>query len=99
MYVLGLQDMGSHEKVITSFSLYNCFTFQNFQAGEVNRFLMKTPVDIGIPLQIKVWHDNSGQGSKAGWFLAKIVLVDLQRKKWYETYAVLMHGSLPSIWL
>ncbi len=56
--------------------------FQNFQAGEVNRFLMRTPVGLGVPLQIKIWHDNSGEGSKAGWFLAKIVIVDVQTKKW-----------------
>ncbi len=63
---------------------------QNFQAGEINSFIMTTPFDIGIPLQLKVWHDNSGKGSKAGWFLAKIVLVDIQTKKWYVHVVILL---------
>jgi len=42
---------------------------------------MKCPEDIATPLSLQIWHDNSGRNS-AGWYLGKIVLVDLQRKRW-----------------
>jgi len=28
-----------------------------------------------------IWHDNSG-GNQAGWYLGKVVLIDLQQKRW-----------------
>jgi len=43
---------------------------------------MKCPEEIGIPLSIQIWHDNSG-GKEAGWYLGKVVFVDLQQKRWF----------------
>ena len=56
---------------------------KNFQTGDVSAFLLRTQYDLGVPVNIRVWHDNSGEGRKAGWFLSKIVIVDLQNKQWY----------------
>jgi len=54
---------------------------QNFGRGEISSFLMKAPEQIGTPLSLQIWHDNSG-GNEAGWYLGKVVLVDLQQKRW-----------------
>jgi len=43
---------------------------------------MKAPEEIGTPLSLQIWHDNSG-GNAAGWYLGKVVVVDLQQKRWY----------------
>ena len=61
---------------------YNAVCQQNFQQGAVNSFLMTTVDSLGIPVTLKVWHDNSGEGRKAGWHLAKIVIVDLENDTW-----------------
>ena len=29
---------------------------------------------------VRVWHDNSGKGEAAGWFLDKIVVEDIKEK-------------------
>jgi len=42
---------------------------------------MKCPEEIGTPLSLQIWHDNSG-GREAGWYLNKVVFVDLQQKRW-----------------
>ena len=56
---------------------------KNFQNGEVSSFLLHSPVSLGIPAAIRTWHDNSGQGKKASWFLSKAIIVDLQTGEWY----------------
>ena len=40
---------------------------------------------VGIPVTLKIWHDNSGEGKKAGWYCSKVVIVDLKLNKWYES--------------
>jgi len=42
---------------------------------------MKCPEDIGTPLSLNLWHDNSG-GKEAAWNLSKVILVDLQHRRW-----------------
>ena len=40
--------------------------------------------DIGNLSAIRIWHDNSGQGSKAGWYLKYIIVNDLSiNEKYY----------------
>jgi len=58
-----------------------CQLVQNFGRGEISSFLMKAPEEIGVPLSLQIWHDNSG-GNAAGWYLGKVVLIDLQQKRW-----------------
>ena len=42
---------------------------------------MKVPENIGTPISMEIWHDNSG-GKQAGWFLGKIAVVDRQENTW-----------------
>ena len=56
---------------------------KNFQTADVNPFLLQTYDYLGVPAYIRIWHDSSGKGNKASWFLSKIVIVDLQTKQWY----------------
>ena len=53
-----------------------------FESGGVTSFLMSTPDDLGIPATLKIWHDNSGEGKKAGWYCSKVVIVDLKKNEW-----------------
>jgi len=53
--------------------------------GEITSCLMKCPEELGTPLSVQIWHDNSG-GKEAGWYLGKIVLIDLQQKRWSVRY-------------
>lgn len=39
---------------------------------------MSVPAKIKDPSVIKIWHDNSGEGNSASWYLDKIVLEDVQ---------------------
>jgi len=42
---------------------------------------MKAPEKIGTPLSLEIWHDNTG-GYAAGWYLGKVVIVDVLQKRW-----------------
>ena len=63
--------------------MYINVMFQNFQTGDVNVFLMKTQYHLGTPVYVRVWHDCSGEDSKQGWHLSKIVIVDRSDGQWY----------------
>ena len=43
---------------------------------------MKTPQDLGIPVTLRIWHDNNGKDLRAGWYCSKVVIVDLQQQEW-----------------
>jgi len=64
-----------------SVGLVRAHCVQNFGRGEISSFLMKAPEEIGVPLSLQLWHDNSG-GDAASWYLGKVVLIDLQQKRW-----------------
>lgn len=49
-----------------------------FQRGEINAFVMSVPKSLGLLNYLHIWHDNSGQGSSASWFLKYIIIQDLQ---------------------
>ena len=55
---------------------------------------MTTPDPLGIPATLKIWHDNSGEGKKAGWYCSKVVIVDLKLNKWYESALALFIDQL-----
>ncbi|CAF3768567.1 unnamed protein product [Rotaria magnacalcarata] len=46
--------------------------------GCVDSFIMAVPKSLGQLNFLRIWHDNSGQGSDASWFLKYIVARDLQ---------------------
>ncbi|XP_021356998.1 polycystic kidney disease protein 1-like 2 [Mizuhopecten yessoensis] len=49
----------------------------------VNNFLMTTPHPLGEIDYIYIWHDNSGEGSKASWYLNRVDIEDIQDKQKY----------------
>ncbi|XP_066292622.1 uncharacterized protein [Branchiostoma lanceolatum] len=52
-----------------------------FQTGGVNTFLLTTPEQLGCLTSLTVWHDNSGVGRHASWFLERVEVTDLQINK------------------
>lgn len=54
---------------------------QRFGVGSVCTFVMSVPETLGDLTFINIWHDNSGKGNDASWFLNKIIVEDLQTKK------------------
>ncbi|CAF3807836.1 unnamed protein product [Rotaria sp. Silwood1] len=49
-----------------------------FQRGGIDAFILSVPKLLGLLNYIRIWHDNSGQGSSASWFLKYIIVRDLQ---------------------
>ncbi|CAF4162103.1 unnamed protein product, partial [Adineta steineri] len=49
-----------------------------FQRSGIDSFIMSVPKSLGLLNYIRIWHDNSGQGSSASWFLKYIIVRDLQ---------------------
>ncbi|CAF3980133.1 unnamed protein product [Rotaria sp. Silwood2] len=49
-----------------------------FQRGGIDAFIMAVPKSLGLLNYIRIWHDNTGQGSLASWFLKYIIVRDLQ---------------------
>ncbi|KAI8488060.1 hypothetical protein Bbelb_341780 [Branchiostoma belcheri] len=52
-----------------------------FQTGGVNTFLLTTPQKLGGLTSLTVWHDNSGEGRHASWFLERVEVTDLRTNK------------------
>lgn len=42
---------------------------------------MSTDFKVGTPTFMRIWHDNSGEGADANWFLDKIVVENLTTKE------------------
>ena len=51
-----------------------------FQRSSVDTFLMSVKRPLGDLIYMKIWHDNSGHGDKASWFLKHVIVRDLQTK-------------------
>ncbi|CAF1004007.1 unnamed protein product [Adineta steineri] len=49
-----------------------------FQRGGINSFIIAVPKSLGLLNYIRIWHDNTGEGSLASWFLKYIIVRDLQ---------------------
>ncbi|KAH9502263.1 hypothetical protein Btru_073282, partial [Bulinus truncatus] len=54
-----------------------------FPTGSVCHFVMACPKCLGDLQCLKIWHDNSGKGNEAPWFLDRIEIVDIQTRKAY----------------
>ena len=52
-----------------------------FQRSAVDTFLMSVKRPLGDLIYMKIWHDNSGHGDKASWFLKHVIVRDLQTKE------------------
>ncbi|CAF0948798.1 unnamed protein product [Adineta steineri] len=49
-----------------------------FQRGGIDSFIIAVPKSLGLLNYIRIWHDNSGEGSSASWYLKYIIVRDLQ---------------------
>ncbi|CAL1538860.1 unnamed protein product, partial [Lymnaea stagnalis] len=49
-----------------------------FRRGQVDGFLMAVPRPLGYLNFMRIWHDNSGRGKFASWYLNYIVVRDVQ---------------------
>ncbi|CAF1645338.1 unnamed protein product, partial [Adineta ricciae] len=49
-----------------------------FQRGGIDAFVMSVPKSLGLLNYIRIWHDNSGYGPLASWYLKYIIIQDLQ---------------------
>ncbi|XP_055877063.1 polycystin family receptor for egg jelly-like [Biomphalaria glabrata] len=56
---------------------------EGFPSGSVCHFVMACEECLGDLQCIKIWHDNSGKGNEATWYLDQIDIVDLQTAKSY----------------
>ncbi|XP_055877066.1 polycystin family receptor for egg jelly-like isoform X1 [Biomphalaria glabrata] len=56
---------------------------EGFSTGSVCHFVMACEECLGDLQCIKIWHDNSGKGNDATWYLDQIDIVDLQNTKGY----------------
>jgi polycystin 1L2 len=55
-----------------------------FRRGGVDSFVMAVNRPLGNLNYLRVWHDNSGKGNMASWFLKYIIVHDVQtREKFY----------------
>ncbi|CAF4886443.1 unnamed protein product, partial [Rotaria socialis] len=48
------------------------------QRGGIDAFIMAVPKSLGSLSYIHIWHDNTGEGESASWFLKYIIVRDLQ---------------------
>ena len=46
--------------------------------GSINQYVLGVSGPLGPLTFLRVWHDNSGKGKHASWFLDKVVITDLQ---------------------
>lgn len=68
----------------TSVRLLNDKKRSVFRRGGIDSFIMSVKEPLGNLNYIRVWHDNSGKGNMASWYLKYIVVHDLQtRNKFY----------------
>ncbi|CAF1362531.1 unnamed protein product [Adineta ricciae] len=51
---------------------------QIFQRGGIDAFIMAVPKSLGLLNYVRIWHDNTGQGSSSSWFLKYLIICDLQ---------------------
>ena len=52
-----------------------------FESGSVRKFVLSTPSSFGELEYLKIWHDNSGKGANASWYLDHVIFADLQTNK------------------
>ncbi|KFM71583.1 Polycystic kidney disease protein 1-like 2, partial [Stegodyphus mimosarum] len=58
-----------------------------FKRGALNMFVMSVPRCLGQLNYLRIWHDNSGKGSSASWYLKYVVVKDIHTGLRYEFIA------------
>ncbi|GBN97141.1 hypothetical protein AVEN_257225-1 [Araneus ventricosus] len=57
------------------------------QRGAINCFIMSVPRCLGQLNYLRIWHDNSGEGKNASWYLKHVVVKDIITGYKYEFIA------------
>ncbi|XP_046352080.2 uncharacterized protein LOC124132273 isoform X1 [Haliotis rufescens] len=57
---------------------------EEMKAGSTMHFLMAVPQCLGTLQCFRVWHDNSGKGDSASWYLNRVEVTDLQTADKYD---------------
>ncbi|XP_077862053.1 polycystin-1-like protein 2 [Saccoglossus kowalevskii] len=57
---------------------------KKFLSGSVNRYKLTVPECLGDLLYLRIWHDSSGRGSYASWYLERVYVTDIQTNKTYR---------------
>ncbi|XP_046579091.1 uncharacterized protein LOC124286712 isoform X1 [Haliotis rubra] len=57
---------------------------EEMKAGSTMHFLMAVPECLGTLQCFRVWHDNSGKGDSASWYLNRVEVTDLQSADKYD---------------
>ncbi|XP_023332927.1 uncharacterized protein LOC111704811 [Eurytemora carolleeae] len=57
-----------------------------FERGGIDSFVMTVSRPLGNLSFLRIWHDNSGIGDYASWFLGAIIIRDLQTKQKYQFF-------------
>lgn len=52
--------------------------------GTVDSYVMKTPRPLGNMSFMRIWHDNSGRGNYASWYLNALLVRDMQTNEVFE---------------
>ena len=68
----------SGEKDQTNIRTFSDSHRKIFQCGGIDAFVMSVPKSLGLLNYIRIWHDNSGFGASASWFLKYLIVQDLQ---------------------
>ena len=55
-----------------------------FQRGGIDSFVMTTRKSLGSLQYLRIWHDNTGVGVFASWFLGAVIIRDLQTGHKYQ---------------
>ncbi|XP_060067008.1 polycystin-1-like protein 2 [Ylistrum balloti] len=51
--------------------------------GSVNNYLLSVPFNLGNLTFLRIWHDNTGKGKDADWYLNMVLIKDLQNNQKY----------------
>ncbi|XP_077866798.1 uncharacterized protein LOC144355610 [Saccoglossus kowalevskii] len=51
---------------------------KKFLCGSVNRYKLTVPECLGDLFYLRIWHDSSGRGSYASWYLERVYVTDIQ---------------------
>ena len=60
------------------------FPSHTFQRGGIDSFVMTTRKSLGSLQFLRIWHDNTGVGVFASWFLGAVIIRDLQTGAKYQ---------------
>ncbi|CAH1244449.1 PKD1 [Branchiostoma lanceolatum] len=56
---------------------------KEFSSSSVNKFVMAEHKHLGALQSLRIWHNNSGKGAEASWYLDRVQVRDLDTNKMY----------------